>query len=98
MTHDHSHGTQTPVEPPRTSAATDPVCGMTVNPGTAAGSVTRAGTTYHFCSTHCLETFEANPAKYAGPTLANDHAHSGVATPLPLRVPVPKMVPPTEPR
>ncbi len=48
-------------------AATDPVCGMTVNPATAAGSVTHDGTTYHFCSKHCVEKFRADPARYTDP-------------------------------
>jgi len=44
--------------------AIDPVCGMSVDPATAAGSHTHAGTTYYFCSQHCLERFRADPAKY----------------------------------
>jgi Cu+-exporting ATPase len=41
----------------------DPVCGMTVS----ADSPRRfafEGTTYHFCSDHCLKKFSAEPAKY----------------------------------
>ena len=69
MTRDHhGHGTQTTVELPRAGGtATDPVCGMTVDPATAAGSTTHAGTTYHFCSAHCLTTFKADPGKYTAP-------------------------------
>src|SRR5690348_6776623 len=33
----------------------DPVCGMTVDPASAAGSHVHDGTTYYFCSKHCLE-------------------------------------------
>ncbi|VTT99160.1 copper-exporting atpase : Cu2+-exporting ATPase OS=gamma proteobacterium Hiromi1 GN=TBH_C1459 PE=3 SV=1: YHS: E1-E2_ATPase: Hydrolase [Gemmataceae bacterium] len=47
-----------------TETATDPVCGMTVDPATAAGATTHAGTTYHFCSTHCLTKFRADPGRY----------------------------------
>src|SRR5688572_4484142 len=36
---------------------TDPVCGMTVDPRSAAGSHAHAGKTYYFCSTHCLHAF-----------------------------------------
>ena len=43
---------------------TDPVCGMRVDPATAAANVEHEGTTYHFCSTHCATTFAANPHKY----------------------------------
>ena len=43
----------------------DPVCGMEVNPGEAAGSLTYGGQTYYFCSTHCLEKFRSDGEKYA---------------------------------
>lgn len=50
----------------------DPVCGMTVDPATAAGSAEHAGTTYHFCSRHCVDKFRADPTRYVGP-----HARHG---------------------
>ncbi len=31
----------------------DPVCGMMIDPKTAAGSVTSGGQTYYFCSAAC---------------------------------------------
>lgn len=42
----------------------DPVCGMSINPDIAAGSIDHDGTTYYFCSKHCLAAFQANPAQY----------------------------------
>ncbi len=42
----------------------DPVCGMTVNPETAAGSLAHDGKTYFFCSAHCLEAFRKDPAHF----------------------------------
>jgi len=45
----------------KTSAVIDPVCGMTVNPESAAGSHDYIGTTYYFCSTHCLQKFREDP-------------------------------------
>jgi P-type Cu+ transporter len=45
--------------------AKDPVCGMAVDPKTAAGSAEHAGKTYHFCSAGCKQKFSANPAQYA---------------------------------
>ena len=42
----------------------DPVCGMTVDPAKAAGHVEHKGTTYHFCSKHCVHAFKADPEKY----------------------------------
>ena len=46
------------------SIAVDPVCGMTVNPDTAAGSFEYQGQTYYFCSTHCLNKFREDPARF----------------------------------
>jgi Cu+-exporting ATPase len=48
--------------------AVDPVCGMAVNPATAAGSLEYNGVTYFFCSTHCLESFRKDPASFLGGT------------------------------
>ena len=45
----------------------DPVCGMTVEPHNAAGTEVYNGTTYAFCSRHCLEKFRADPAQYVAP-------------------------------
>jgi Cu+-exporting ATPase len=45
--------------------AIDPVCGMTVDQATAAGRYDYEGTTFWFCSRHCLDKFRADPARYA---------------------------------
>jgi Cu+-exporting ATPase len=43
----------------------DPVCGMDVTPGDAAGgSAEHAGTTYWFCNPGCRERFVADPARF----------------------------------
>jgi P-type Cu+ transporter len=42
----------------------DPVCGMTVDPASAAAQVAYAGKTYHFCCAACGDKFRAEPAKY----------------------------------
>ncbi len=82
-----------PPPSPPTGGAIDPVCGMTVDPATAAGSVEHAGTTYHFCSGHCVTKFRADPAKYlsAPATAAGDHAccggHGGAAASPPRPAP-----------
>jgi len=44
----------------------DPVCGMNVNPATAAGSIERHGATYYFCSERCLAKFKQNPEQFVG--------------------------------
>jgi Cu+-exporting ATPase len=45
-------------------AQIDPVCGMTVDPEHAAGSVEYQGQTYYFCSTHCVHRFRGNPEAF----------------------------------
>ena len=55
--------------------AQDPVCGMTVDPGRAAGSHPYRGKTWYFCSAHCLDKFRSNPEKYT--------AEKAVAEPMP---------------
>ncbi len=49
------------------AAAIDPVCGMTVQPATAAGSYEYQGKTYYFCATSCLAKFRAEPIHYLTP-------------------------------
>ena len=53
-----------PLEDAKSGAAIDPVCGMIVRPGSAAGSFEYKGETYYFCSTHCLEKFRKDPARF----------------------------------
>lgn len=49
-----------------TGLATDPVCGMRVDPRHAAATRTHEGVTYHFCSAGCAKRFEANPVAFLG--------------------------------
>jgi len=44
----------------------DPVCGMDIDPVSAAGTEEYAGKTYHFCSQGCLERFREEPERYVG--------------------------------
>jgi Cu+-exporting ATPase len=44
--------------------AIDPVCGMEVDPATAAGSSEYQGITYYFCSTGCKRQFDQDPVIY----------------------------------
>lgn len=48
--------------------AIDPVCGMTVNPGTTAHRADHKGRTYYFCSAGCKTKFQTNPANYLDKT------------------------------
>lgn len=43
----------------------DPVCGMQIEPGRAAGRATYENKEYFFCSRSCEEQFRAEPQKYA---------------------------------
>ncbi len=45
----------------------DPVCGMTVQPTTAAGSYEYRDKKYYFCATRCLDKFRADPEYYLTP-------------------------------
>jgi Cu+-exporting ATPase len=42
----------------------DPVCGMDVDPTTAAGKSDHDGLTYYFCSDACKQAFDAEPHKF----------------------------------
>src|SRR5258708_6923871 len=44
--------------------ARDPVCGMTVDPTTAAAHLEHHGHTYYFCAKSCAQKFSASPEKY----------------------------------
>ena len=47
-----------------TTLVTDPVCGMRIDPKTAAATREHDGTTFYFCSTGCANTFDADPHRY----------------------------------
>lgn len=42
----------------------DPVCGMEVDPETAAAKAEYKGNTYYFCAPGCKSSFEREPEKY----------------------------------
>jgi YHS domain-containing protein len=48
--------------------ARDPVCGMEVNPQTAAFRVDHDGQTYFFCSRGCMLDFQEEPGRYLDPS------------------------------
>ncbi len=47
----------------------DPVCHMTVDPKSSAGSFEYEDHTYHFCCKHCLQKFSENPRHFLEPNL-----------------------------
>ena len=56
----------------------DPICGMTVEPGNAAGKHVYNGQNYFFCSHHCLAKFKEDPEKFLK-SPARGHAHEHAA-------------------
>ena len=55
------------MNPASSGTARDPVCGMMVDPATAAGPFDHDGQTYYFCCQGCLEKFRAAPATFLRP-------------------------------
>lgn len=49
-----------------TNLEKDPVCGMMIDPTSAAGKSEYMGRTYYFCATGCKTEFDKDPARYAG--------------------------------
>ena len=49
---------------PQSQLVTDPVCGMHIDPETAAGHYDYKGTRYYFCNPSCRTRFAADPEKY----------------------------------
>ena len=48
----------------QSALAKDPVCGMSVDPATAAATREYNGTDYYFCNPGCAAKFEQNPTQY----------------------------------
>lgn len=51
----------------------DPVCGMEIDPATAAGISEYQGQTYYFCAPGCKASFDKNPEKYLNRSENQDH-------------------------
>jgi P-type Cu+ transporter len=56
-------------------SAIDPVCGMTVDPASAAAAVKHDGKTYYFCSTHCRRAFRDAPERFIGTPAQQTKTH-----------------------
>ncbi len=62
------------------ATASDPVCGMTVRVGDAAGRFTYQGETYYFCAKSCLEEFREDPERFLkGERIEMAEAEAGTA-------------------
>ena len=84
--HDHGHAHEHGHGAPAAGSATDPVCGMSVDPASAKHSAEFAGKTYYFCSAGCREKFLAEPQRYLGeaPAEAAPSAPAGTIYTCPM--------------
>jgi Cu+-exporting ATPase len=55
--------------------AIDPVCGMSVDPATAAAVRRHDGRNWFFCAEGCAEAFDDDPQHYANATPPDRSAH-----------------------
>ena len=61
MSHHDEHTTDGP------TLVTDPVCGMKIDPTTAATTREHDGRKFYFCSLGCARAFDADPHRYGHP-------------------------------
>ena len=67
---------------PTIQSVIDPVCGMTVDPSSAAGYFEHEGRTYYFCSQHCLHKFREDPERFLhGGAAPMDHHEMAAPAP-----------------
>jgi Cu+-exporting ATPase len=64
--------------------ATDPVCGMSVDPQTAKHRLAHEGQDYFFCSGRCRERFSAEPDKFLQPKPPEPAAPAGAIYTCPM--------------
>jgi P-type Cu+ transporter len=62
------------------AGATDPVCGMSVDPATAKASAEHNGQTFYFCCQGCKTKFTADPDKYLKPRAAEPAIEGAIYT------------------
>jgi len=65
-------------------AATDPVCGMAVDPATSKHRLDHGGQTFHFCSAGCRAKFAADPGSYRKPKVTAAPAKPGAIYTCPM--------------
>lgn len=67
--------------------AVDPVCGMTVDTGTAKHRFAGPEGTVYFCSAGCRERYAADPEAFAGPPAGGDCCAHAAPAPIPAGLP-----------
>src|SRR6187549_840007 len=82
--------------PSRSGSNIDPVCGMTVNPTTAAGRYEYQGETYYFCAVSCLNTFKPTPERFLKSAQADLISPAGLIS-LGKNKPLPMIMVPAQP-
>ncbi len=65
----------------------DPVCGMSVQPESAAARREYAGKTFYFCAEGCARKFDATPQKYLDVTVTSSAEPTSAAAQSPARSP-----------
>jgi P-type Cu+ transporter len=76
----------------RHAMATDPVCGMTLDPATSRHRFAHGDATFHFCCAGCRTKFAADPQKYLAPKEA-EPAALGVTFTCPMHPEIRKVGP-----
>jgi P-type Cu+ transporter len=87
--HDHAccgghHDAKTAVVAAAAALATDPVCGMKVDPATAKHRFSYRDKDYLFCGARCRERFEAEPEKFLSPREPAPAAPAGTIYTCPM--------------
>jgi P-type Cu+ transporter len=72
--HDPAAHGHAPHGAPAGASATDPICGMRVDPHATAHRHEHQGRTYYFCCEGCRSKFAENPAKYLKPAARESEA------------------------
>jgi len=65
----------------------DPICGMSVDPTSAAGQYDYKGATYYFCAMSCLERFRVDPERALSKKPVNLVTMPSSRRPLPMMQP-----------
>ncbi|HEY8101295.1 MAG TPA: heavy metal translocating P-type ATPase [Burkholderiaceae bacterium] len=95
--HEHASSHESMSIAPAEKPYTDPVCGMKAA-ADPAKSVTHAGTTYYFCSQHCVTKFRANPEQYLHAQTAKPAASKDAIYTCPMHPEVRQIGPGTCPK
>ena len=80
--HEHHHGPASAADPAKT--ATDPVCGMNVNPEKTPHRAEHGGQVFHFCGAGCRAKFIADPERYLEPRAPEPAAPAGTIYTCPM--------------